>query len=132
MTNEGKKVITKEALEARIKERRLAVQKIGDPVLREIGELLIKDMNTLLDENEALDENFADYDGSSAGTVQWFNETKGYGFIRPDGMTKDVFVHMTTVTQAGMTHLDEGARVRFNIRRNAKSGKMQAEDLKLG
>jgi cold shock protein len=47
--------------------------------------------------------------------VKWFNPTKGYGFIQPDGGTKDVFVHISAVEKAGFTSLSEGAKVTFDI-----------------
>lgn len=49
------------------------------------------------------------------GTVKWFNATKGFGFINPDGQGKDVFVHVSAVTKAGMKDLAEGQRVSFDI-----------------
>jgi len=46
-----------------------------------------------------------------SGTVKWFNASKGYGFIQPDGATKDVFVHISAVERAGLSTLAEGAKV---------------------
>ena len=64
-----------------------------------------------------------------SGTVKWFNATKGYGFIQPDGATKDVFVHMSAVERAGLSTLAEGAKVTFDIVDNR--GKEAAENLRL-
>ena len=51
----------------------------------------------------------------STGTVKWFNSTKGYGFIQPDNGTSDVFVHISAVEQAGMSSLNEGQKVSFDV-----------------
>jgi CspA family cold shock protein len=64
-----------------------------------------------------------------SGTVKWFNPTKGYGFIQPDGGTKDVFVHISAVEKAGFTSLAEGAKVTFDIVPNR--GKESAENLRI-
>ena len=57
------------------------------------------------------------------GTVKFFNTTKGFGFIAPDGGGKDVFVHATAVEQAGMRSLTEGQRVDFAIGPEARGSK---------
>jgi len=63
------------------------------------------------------------------GRVKWFNSQKGYGFIAPDDGTKDVFVHMNSVTKAGMMDLAEGQTLLFDIEKG-KNGKNAATNLK--
>jgi CspA family cold shock protein len=64
------------------------------------------------------------------GTVKWFNEQKGYGFIQPDNGGKDVFVHISAVEKAGFTGLAEGAKVSYEV--VASRGKESAENLRIG
>ena len=56
----------------------------------------------------------------ATGTVKWFNDAKGYGFIAPDGGAKDVFVHHSAIQGEGFKTLAEGARVEFEVREGAK------------
>jgi CspA family cold shock protein len=64
----------------------------------------------------------------STGTVKWFNAQKGFGFIQPDDGTKDVFVHISAVERAGMTGLNEGQKIQYEVQRG-QQGKMSAENL---
>ena len=63
-----------------------------------------------------------------AGTVKWFNVQKGYGFILPEGGGKDVFVHISAVQAAGLTGLEEGQKVAFEVVR--ERGRRAAGSLK--
>ena len=63
------------------------------------------------------------------GTVKWFNPTKGFGFIQPVGGGKDVFVHISAVERAGLSTLNEGQAVEYEIVENR--GKSSAENLKV-
>ncbi len=65
------------------------------------------------------------------GTVKWFNSTKGYGFIAPEGGGPDVFVHISAVEKAGYTNLAEGARISYELA-SGRSGKMSAENVRVG
>jgi CspA family cold shock protein len=65
----------------------------------------------------------------ATGTVKWFNPTKGYGFIQPTGGGKDVFVHISAVEQAGLSTLNEGQSIEFEIESNR--GKESAVKLKV-
>jgi CspA family cold shock protein len=56
----------------------------------------------------------------ATGTVKWFNDTKGYGFIAPDDGGKDVFVHRTGIAGEGFRSLSEGEKVEFEVREGAK------------
>jgi cold shock protein len=65
----------------------------------------------------------------ATGTVKWFHPTKGYGFIQPQGGGKDVFVHISAVERAGLTSLNEGQTVQYDIESNR--GKESAINLKV-
>ncbi len=65
----------------------------------------------------------------ATGTVKWFNATKGFGFIQPQGGGKDVFVHISAVQRAGLTGLNEGQQIEYEIVSNR--GRESAENLKV-
>jgi CspA family cold shock protein len=67
-------------------------------------------------------------DVMSSGTVKWFNGQKGYGFIQPDDGSKVVFVHISAVERAGLTGLNEGQKVSYDIERG-QQGKTSAVNL---
>lgn len=58
------------------------------------------------------------------GTVKFYNEQKGYGFIAPDSGESDVFVHATALERAGLRTLREGQKVSFDTARDSRSGKI--------
>ncbi|MBL0407258.1 cold-shock protein [Microvirga aerilata] len=66
----------------------------------------------------------------ATGTVKWFNETKGYGFIQPDNGGKDVFVHISAVERSGLRSLAEGQKITYEVEADRRSGKESAVNLK--
>ena len=65
----------------------------------------------------------------ATGTVKWYNETKGYGFIQPDNGCKDVFVHATALERAGMRGLAEGQKISYEVEADRRTGKESATNL---
>ncbi|KFG69248.1 MULTISPECIES: cold-shock protein [Microvirga] len=63
------------------------------------------------------------------GTVKWYNETKGYGFIQPDNGGKDVFVHATALERAGMRGLREGQKISYELQTDQRTGRASAVNL---
>jgi CspA family cold shock protein len=66
----------------------------------------------------------------ATGTVKWYNETKGYGFIQPDSGGKDVFVHASALERAGLRGLAEGQKVSYDVEADRRTGKESAGNLK--
>ena len=64
------------------------------------------------------------------GTVKWFNEQKGYGFIQPDAGGKDVFVHISAVERSGLRSLSEGQKISYEVQADRRTGKESAVDLR--
>ena len=65
------------------------------------------------------------------GTVKWFNPTKGYGFIKPNGGDRDVFVHISAVERAGLNSLSDNQKVSYDLEADRKTGKSSAVNPKL-
>jgi CspA family cold shock protein len=67
----------------------------------------------------------------STGTVKWFNAQKGFGFIQPTDGSKDVFVHISAVERAGLSNLNEGQKLSYDLEEGQR-GKTSAVNLKAG
>jgi CspA family cold shock protein len=65
------------------------------------------------------------------GTVKFYNDRKGFGFIQPDGGGKDVFVHASALERAGMSHLAEGQKVIFDTQEDSRTGKIAVGKIEL-
>ena len=66
----------------------------------------------------------------ATGTVKWFNPIKGFGFIEPADGSKDAFVHISAVERAGLTSLNEGQKVSYELQ-SGQNGKSSAENLSI-
>ena len=66
----------------------------------------------------------------ATGTVKWFNHEKGFGFIRPDDGSDDAFVHISAVTQSGLSTLVDGQKISYELR-PGRGGKTAAANLSL-
>ncbi len=66
----------------------------------------------------------------TTGTVKWFNTAKGFGFIQPDDGSRDAFVHISAVERAGLTSLNDGQKVSFELQ-PGRDGKSSAENLSI-
>jgi len=69
--------------------------------------------------------------GEGSGVVKWFNSTKGFGFIQPNGGGGDVFVHISAVERAGLSSLAEGQAVAYDLEQDRRTGKTSATNLRL-
>ncbi len=67
----------------------------------------------------------------SIGTVKWFNSQKGFGFVQPDDGGQDVFVHISAVERAGLTSLNEGQKISYELVADRRSGKSSADRIQL-
>jgi len=67
----------------------------------------------------------------TTGTVKWFNQQKGFGFIQPADGSKDAFVHISALERAGISDLREGQKLRFELVADSKTGKQAAENLSI-
>jgi cold shock protein len=66
----------------------------------------------------------------ATGTVKWFNDQKGYGFIQPDDGGKDVFVHVSAVERSDLRGLAEGQKISYEVQADRRTGKESAVDLR--
>lgn len=65
----------------------------------------------------------------ATGTVKWFNSEKGYGFIQPDNGGSDVFVHVSALQRSGLSGLNDGQKIGYELTQDKRSGKTSADNL---
>lgn len=68
---------------------------------------------------------------STSGTIKFFNHSKGFGFITPEDGSKDVFVHITALERSGISKVDEGDKVTFEIEDDPRGRGKQATNIQL-
>jgi CspA family cold shock protein len=117
-----------------------AARQLGLPstaIIRRIADLenTIAAVMALIEEREGVGEALMHpavkgHPTMATGTVKWFNEQKGYGFIQPDQGGKDVFVHISAVERSGMRGLAEGQKVSYDVEADRRSGKESAANLR--
>jgi cold shock protein len=117
-----------------------AARQLGLPstaIIRRIADLenTIAAVLALMEEREGVGEALMHpavkgHPTMATGTVKWFNEQKGYGFIQPDEGGKDVFVHISAVERSGMRGLAEGQKVSYELEADRRSGKESATNLR--
>ncbi|MBT3361605.1 MAG: cold-shock protein [Rhodospirillales bacterium] len=66
----------------------------------------------------------------TTGTIKWFNPTKGFGFVEPDDGSRDAFVHISAVERAGLTTLQEGQKIEYELV-PGRDGRSAADDIKV-
>lgn len=64
------------------------------------------------------------------GTVKWFNATKGFGFVAPEGGSRDVFLHVSALERAGLNGIDEGQAITFDVE-SGRDGRESAINVRL-